>query len=282
MPPPSPPDRVPPAEAPRPAGPRGRPSRRQVLAAAAAVPALPALLAAPGCGARPDGPRPPNVLFVLSDSHRALTTGCYGDEHVATPAFDAFAAQGARLTTAVSNTPLCRPYRAALMTGELGHRNGMLTNSSRRNFGVDEGGQWRPPEGAPTLGATFAAAGYECAYVGKWHLGWVNVPAGPLRFGFDDYWAASAYPSHTYWTWKYATDEDVFVEGGGRYRPEMETDLVLDFLAERAARPDADPWLMVLSWGPPHDSGRLRQRQRTPGLGRPRQRLTKKFPFCPG
>ncbi len=230
------------------------PTRRQLMAAAAALPTLPLLLSVPGCGGRPTGSgRRPNILFVLSDSHRAQTTGCYGDAHVATPSFDAFATQGARLTTAVANTPLCRPYRASLMTGTFGHKNGMLTNTSNRNFGVDDKGQWRPPHGAPTLGETFGAAGYECAYVGKWHLGWVNVPRGPLRFGFDDYWAAATYPSHTYWEWKYVTDEDEFVEGGGAFRPVMETDLVLDFLAERAARPSAEPWMMVLSWGPPHD-----------------------------
>lgn len=249
-----------------------RPTRREVLAAGAALPLLPLVAGLPGCS--PSRARGPNILYVLSDSHRASALGCYGNPDVATPHFDAFAAEGVRLDCANANTPVCRPYRASLMTGCHASTHGMVTNSSPLNFGVDDVGQWRPGELA-TLGGTLRDAGWACGYVGKWHLGHVNRAPGDLRFGFDDHWAASTYPSHTYWDWTYCTGKDEFVEGGGRFRPAMEVDLVLDWLRARRGSPsgaggaasggggaggdgsaaDADerPFFCVLSWGPPHD-----------------------------
>ena len=169
------------------------------------------------------------------------------------PRFDAFAAEGVQLDTAVSSTPLCRPYRAALMSGRFGFNNGMVANISPHNFGVVDlddwtPGQWRPPPG-PTFGGTFAAAGYRCGYVGKWHLGPPNIDPGLMRHGFDDSWAASTVFTHDYYKWNYFTDARQKVSGGGFFRPRMEADLVLDF----AAQDDPRPWMCMLSWGPPHE-----------------------------
>ncbi len=229
-------------------------SRRGFLKVAAGAGAAGVLGSGARAGAAPrqDGgegtpPRKPNILIVLSDSHRARNLRCYGDEQVVTPHFDRLAEQGTLLETAVANTPLCRPYRASFMTGSLGHHNGMITNTDPRNFGVDERGQWSP-QGLPTLAETFAAAGYRCGYVGKWHLGVVNTAPGPLRFGFNDYWATNLWPSHEYYEWKYATDKNQIVEGEGRFRPAVEVDQVVDYVRDAGD----EPWLMMLGWGPPH------------------------------
>jgi hypothetical protein len=190
-------------------------TRRQVLRAGAAAASL-AAWGAPGCGrgdgdARGRGDGRPNVLFVLSDSHRARTTGCYGDAQARTPHFDALAASGLRLSSAVSSTPLCRPYRASLMAGCHSHRTGLVTNNrSEHNTGVYDGAQWEPARrGLTTLGRHFSAAGYRCGYLGKWHLGEVDLDPGPLRFGFDDEWIVSGRTprgvveasAHDYWSW---------------------------------------------------------------------------------
>ena len=81
------------------------------------------------------------------------------------------------------------------MTGMNTPHLGILSNSAPR---------FRP-EVARTLGGTFKAAGYKCGYVGKWHLGAVNIDAGDRRrLGFDDYWAANV-SEHRYYKWKYYT-----------------------------------------------------------------------------
>jgi arylsulfatase A-like enzyme len=234
------------------------PSRRQILKSAAALAAIPAVTALPGASPRDDdddptaGPRRPNILYVLADSHRSISLGCYGDDQVMTPGFDAFAKQGARFTSAVANTPLCRPYRASLMSGTWGHRNGMLTNTSTRNFGVEGQRQWNPGE-LPLLGETFRDAGYRCGYVGKWHLGEANLAPGPMRFGFDDRWAVGVKPVHDYKRWTYFTGKDQSVSGEGGFRPAMEANLALDFIDAATADDAERPWLCMLSWGPPHD-----------------------------
>lgn len=261
-------------------------SRRELLAQGAAAAALAALggscrpsgageasapessaAPVPGGGARPD------ILLVLSDAHRASALGCAvgAREAVLTPRFDAFAAQGLHLSSAVSSTPLCRPYRASLMSGAFSHHTGLVTNNRHPlNVGVS-GSQWEPGRmGLTTLGRAFREAGYGCGYVGKWHLGEVQTASGdPRRLGFDEAWTVCArtprdeqeMSAHDYWNWKYVTGEHEGFEGGGQFRAELETDLVIDLLARRAEERAAAaargepgrPWLLVLSWGPPHD-----------------------------
>ncbi|MGQ0554022.1 MAG: sulfatase-like hydrolase/transferase [Planctomycetota bacterium] len=254
-------------------------TRRELLsrgAAAAALAALPLGAQALGGCSRAEpaenkspgavaGRRRPNILFVFSDSHRASAMSCAGAgaEPVSTPQLDAFARSGLHLTSAVSSMPLCRPYRAGLMSGAFSHHTGLLTNNTNPlNFGVGSGGQWEPQRlGLPRLAESFRSAGYWCGYVGKWHLGAVALdPGDPRRLGFDDHWTVAArtprdvkeLSAHDYWNWRYETGADSGFEGGGRFRAEMETDLVLEQLAERARHPE-QPFLLMLSWGPPHD-----------------------------
>jgi arylsulfatase A-like enzyme len=224
-------------------------NRRELLASGAAWAALSAV------PWRVRQERPPNVLFVFSDSHRAVTTGCYGDAQARTPHFDAFAGQGLRLDTAISNTPVCRPYRASLMSGTFSHHHGILTNRSSRNFGIGKSKRWEPERlQLPTLGSHFAAAGYRCGYVGKWHLGPVALDPGPERLGFDDAWFGARNP-HDYWHPSLATGAETVVEGEVGFSTTFETDRAIELIERWSAPADepAPPWLLMLAWGPPHD-----------------------------
>jgi arylsulfatase A-like enzyme len=201
-----------------------------------------------GLDARRAGSKP-NVLFVFSDQHRATDLGCYGNDRVHTPNLDAFAAQGARAKTAVSNTPVCGPYRASLMTGMYTHRCGYPTNYV----------PFRPP--GPCVAEVFKEHGYDTGYVGKWHLNFPTgdpednrsdgsagyVPPG-ARHGFDDYWAA-ANGGHQYHHWTYYRDDPTPVHIDA-YQPETQVDLALEFIRDRQTR--GVPWCLFLSWGPPH------------------------------
>src|SRR4051812_16042078 len=102
--------------------------------------------------------RRPNILFVFGDQHRAITTGCYGNQEIHTPNMDRLALEGMRATAAISNAPLCGPYRASLMTGMYAFKCGMPTNFQT----------FRPP--VPCIGEVFKSAGYATGYVGKQHL----------------------------------------------------------------------------------------------------------------
>ncbi len=181
----------------------------------------------------------PNVLFVFSDQHRASALGCYpGGEGIQTPHFDAFAKEGLQLDAAVSNTPVCCPFRASLMTGKFGHHNGVVTNKIEPD-----------PSKHEFFAETFRKAGYSCGYVGKWHLGNTKTNSGdPRRLGFDDYWYAGA-NNTDYYHYEYATGETEGIEGDCFYRPEVEVDLALEFIKKQHRE---KPWCLFLAWTPPH------------------------------
>ncbi|MDE0221916.1 MAG: sulfatase-like hydrolase/transferase [Spirochaetaceae bacterium] len=126
-------------------------------------------------------PGRPNIVFVFSDQHRARTTG-YEGAAVATPAMDRLAAEGVVFETAVSSIPVCTPWRAALLTGQYPLTNGVFLNDVRL------------PTDRPTLGTILTDAGYDTAYIGKWHLDGNRrgafTPPGPRRQGFR-FWAAA-------------------------------------------------------------------------------------------
>jgi len=172
-------------------------------------------------GAAPDGrstARRPNVLFVFSDMQRAYSMGCYGDANACTPVLDAFARQGARLDAALSNTPVCCPYRACLMSGQYAHRHGVMSN----------GVVFRPM--VKCIAETFRDAGYETGYSGKWHIippkeardPTYGFPAPKTEFGF------------------YRTDR----------QSANVTNVALKFITEKSKGPK--PWMLFVSWILPH------------------------------
>jgi len=70
--------------------------------------------------------RKPNILFLMTDQHRADCLGCDGNPVIKTPSLDRIAREGVRFTHAYSSTPTCTPARAAILTGLSPWRHGML------------------------------------------------------------------------------------------------------------------------------------------------------------
>lgn len=182
----------------------------------------------------------PNILYVFSDQQRASATGCYyGDEDLVTPNFDALAREGMRLDSAVASTPVCTPYRAILMTGLLGHHTGVTTNSHNPDLSVH-----------PHIGKTFKDAGYRCGYIGKWHLGEVQLDAGhPMRLGFDDEWFVPVKGGHNNPSRDYAINGQETVIGEGLDRSQAEANRAIEFIGKQDGEM---PWCLFVSWVPPH------------------------------
>ena len=189
--------------------------------------------------------RQPNVLFVIADEWRAQALRFNGDPNVITPTLDKLAAQSVRFDNAVSGCPVCCPARASIMTGQYPLTNGVFINDV----------ELKP--NAPTLGETFAKAGYRTGFIGKWHLfgspdgqyGRRLAPVPPgKRFGFD-YWKACEC-THEY-------DHSLYYEGNDptpKYWPGYDafaqTDDVCAFIDKHAKT--RDPFFLCLSLGPPH------------------------------
>ncbi len=115
----------------------------------------------------------PNVVFVLLDDVRWDDLGAGGHPWVQTPNFDRVAHEGALFTNAFAATPLCSPNRASILTGQYAHTHGIIDN-------VDRSPQTHQLITFPRL---MHDAGYETAFIGKWHMGVDDSP----RPGFD-YW----------------------------------------------------------------------------------------------
>lgn len=102
--------------------------------------------------------RQPNVLFIITDQHRADHVGFAGNEVVRTPNLDSLAARGTVFENAWVANPVCMPNRSTLMTGRMPTAHGVIFN--------DRSLDW----GANTHVRQFRDAGYRTALIGKSHL----------------------------------------------------------------------------------------------------------------
>lgn len=101
--------------------------------------------------------RRPNILFIMTDQHRADCLGCSGNPVIRTPNIDRIAKEGVRFSHAYSSTPTCTPARAAILTGLSPWHHGMI-------------GYGRVAERYPfELPRALAEAGYYTFAIGKLH-----------------------------------------------------------------------------------------------------------------
>ena len=117
-----------------------------------------------------------NIIFVLSDDHRydfmSFMEGA--PAFLETPNMDRMAKQGAHLANAFVSTSLCSPSRASILTGQYMHHHRVVDNQ-------------RPvPEDTVFFPTYLQQAGYQTAFVGKWHMGHEHDQPRP---GFD-HWAS--------------------------------------------------------------------------------------------
>jgi arylsulfatase A-like enzyme len=183
--------------------------------------------------------RRPNVVFLFADQWRASATGYAGDPNIKTPNLDRLAKESVNFATAVSVCPLCTPYRAALLTGRYPTTTGMFTNDIPL------------PDKELCMGELFKSAGYETAYIGKWHVnayGRFSYIPPERRQGFD-YWKVAecdhSYPQSHY----YAGDspEKKFWDGYDAY---AQTKDAKQYIRDHAK--ETKPFLLVVSYGTPH------------------------------
>src|SRR3954463_3281777 len=103
--------------------------------------------------------RRPNILFVMTDQHRADCVGAYGNRAVRTPNLDRIAREGVLFRNAYTSTPTCTPARSALLTGLSPWHHGMLGYGE-----VAAGYQNEMPR-------LLRDAGYQTMMAGKTHWG---------------------------------------------------------------------------------------------------------------
>jgi arylsulfatase A-like enzyme len=120
-------------------------------------------------------PAPPNVLVIIADDLGWNGVG-YHNPGVTTPNIDRLAKEGVRLERFYGH-PVCSPARAALLSGIMPRRFGVVDVIGPAQQGI--------PAGTATMASTFRKAGYRTSLIGKWHLG---TNPGPLGYGFDRFY----------------------------------------------------------------------------------------------
>ena len=168
----------------------------------------------------------PNIIFIMTDDHAAHAIGAYGSRVNTTPHLDRLAREGALLTSVFATNSICTPSRAAILTGQYSHLNGVTMfnrfDSSRM-----------------TVARLLQQAGYHTGMIGKWHLG-----SDPVGF---DRWeilpGQGAYRNPVLYT---ATGETTYT---GRYATDVITDLAIDFVEKR---PRDKPFFLMMHHKAPH------------------------------
>ena len=180
-----------------------------------------------------------NILFFFTDQQRHDTFN--GD---IMPELSSLASEGVTFDNCFTCQPVCGPARACLQSGMYASETGCYKN------GISL------PRNIKPLAEYFNEAGYDTAYIGKWHL------ASDLRFNCEK----TAIPKERLGGYRYFRGSDVleftshgydgyiFDEDGNKidfkgYRADCITDFALEYIDNHK---DDKPFFMFLSHIEPH------------------------------
>ena len=182
-----------------------------------------------------DGESRRNIVFTLSDDHRYDFLSCLDEpgtpSFIETPGMDRMARQGARFANASVSTPLCAPSRATILTGQYARQHGVVDNQKT----VTKNDVFFPE--------LLQQAGYETAFIGKWHT-YQSNSAAP-RPGFD-HWVSFEGQGQYF-------NPTLNVDGKRIKRSGYITDLLTEYATEWIRGRDGKrPFFLYLSHKAPH------------------------------
>ncbi len=193
----------------------------------------------------------PNIIFYFSDQQRADSAGCYGQKLPVTPNLDALAEEGTLFENAFTCQPVCGPMRACLQSGVYASQIGCYRNDIAL------------PTDCKTIAHYMKDAGYDTAYIGKWHLAsdkehrLATKPTPKERRGGYDYWRAAdilEFTSHGYNGYVYDENNNRLDFKG--YRADRINDYAIEYIKKEKHE---KPFFMFISQlEPHHQNDRLR------------------------
>ncbi len=173
----------------------------------------------------------PNVLFILCDDIRFDAIGLGGAKHLKTPHIDRLGHEGVYFKNTFCTTSLCSPSRASILSGLYAHKHGVTNNFTEY------------PENFRSFPMVLQAAGYDTAYIGKWHMGEDNDNPRP---GFN--WFVTHKGQGKYFDTEFNLNGQKREVVKGYY-----THAVTDMAEEWIKRPhDKKPWMLMLGHKAPH------------------------------
>jgi arylsulfatase A-like enzyme len=143
----------------------------------------------------------PNIVFLLADDLGYAEIGSYGQQIINTPELDRLTERGMKFTNFYAGNSVCSPSRAVLLTGKSPARV-----SIRGNAGFLGDDRWQGmalDRNEYTLGEMLKSAGYQTAFIGKWHLDNPDdVETWACSHGFDyavqEQWTARFNPQRIF------------------------------------------------------------------------------------
>jgi arylsulfatase A-like enzyme len=205
--------------------------------------------------AQPDTMAGMNVVLFITDQDRAIQHFPRGWTEQNLPGLTRLQRHGLTFQNAFTNSCMCSPARATLMTGYFPAQHG-VKYTLELDMPAPEYPQVEMPLDYANLASVMSAAGYNVVYKGKWHLnkpanGSTWVPSDVGKYGFTRWNPQDA-----------GANQDIPEAGGGdpnndgRFmhdHGDMETghEGVLAYLRSEAAR--QQPFFLVVSLVNPHD-----------------------------
>ncbi|HDP79508.1 MAG TPA: DUF4976 domain-containing protein [Spirochaetes bacterium] len=169
-----------------------------------------------------NGGHRPNIIFILTDDHRYDMFGILGHPFLKTPNMDRLVKEGVLFKNAFVTTSICSPSRASFLTGRYASSHGVINNFTTWN------------NDNVTFMELLKKAGYDTAFVGKWHMPGGGLPklrgvdlfvSFTRKDGQGDYYNCPLFVNHKP------------VPNRKEYITEELTDYALDFIKERKDRP---------------------------------------------
>lgn len=192
----------------------------------------------------------PNIIFILADDLGWRDVGFNGSKFYETPNLDRLAKAGVQFTNAYANAPNCAPTRACILTGQYPQRNGILT--VHQSDKGDKKAQMLIPvpnkevldTATISMAEVLKTAGYNTAFIGKWHLG-NHLKTSPLAHGFDyslAAWEAGSPKSY------FAPYKNPVLKDGpdGEHLTDRLTSEAIDYLKSR--QKENNPFFLYLSY----------------------------------
>lgn len=226
--------------------------------------------------AAPQGPRP-NILVFLCDENRYPPV--YESPQVAAwraatlSLQNTLRANGIEFHRHYAAATACAPSRTSIFTGHYPSLHGVTQTTGAAKEAYDPDVYWLDPNGVPTMGDYFKAAGYRTFYKGKWHISNADLLVSGTHEAlpsYDDggnldpglvvqYEDANRLGGYGFDGWvgpephgRRPLDSGSSAEGA-LGRDQGFADQMIELLGDLDADPSDDPWLLIASFVNPHD-----------------------------
>ena len=195
----------------------------------------------------------PNIVLLLADDLGYNELGSYGQKIIKTPHIDSLAKKSMMFTDFYAGSPVCSPARAVLLTGKSSSHVSIRGNAAFIRDSV-----WKQialDKNEYTLGEMFKEAGYQSAFIGKWHLDTADQPeTWAFSHGFDfaaqEQWGGSTDKYKKQGLWLNGNEELLPYDFNNHdCKDAFYTDTAFKFLEKKS---NDKPFFLFMSYRSPH------------------------------